>query len=263
MHKTIGLGVMLVRLVKICYINDVLFYIMDFLNLTVDRLHKYSLKNKIFALTRTNCSDRSEMVNILSGYEYSDLDRYILKHHLEIKTVIDAGANIGMFTLYVAKVLKIPAKFILIEPDIENLKLLKKNLIANDIAEYKIYEKALYKEETIIKFDNSLDFDSRRIDSDKGKTLIGTVTIESLLSENNLTRFDLLKMDIEGGEWDLLTKKNLEYFNRIKLIILEYHFNKINNDIQIIKDYFVNFQLFVSSSSTRSGVIYLLNAKHD
>jgi FkbM family methyltransferase len=262
MNKMIGLGRMLSRLVKICNPIDIMFYILDFLNFPLPSLHKYSLRNGIIVYARSRCSDRSEMVNILSGHEYGDLYGFLISHDLKVRTVIDAGANIGLFTLYIARILNVNAQFLLIEPDSDNLIFLKNNLAANQLVNYKIYDKALYKENKVIKFNNSLDYDSRRIDIKNGNKLIHTTTLKELFAENKISSLDLLKIDIEGSEWELFTKENLKYFDRVEAIILEYHLDRYHSDIQPIRDYFANFQFHFSSSNERSGVIFLNKKQH-
>jgi FkbM family methyltransferase len=59
----------------------------------------------------------------------------------------------------------------------------------------------------------------------KGKTIavVNTVTIDSLMKRMNINNIDLLKIDIEGGEYDLFKFGNNEWLSKVKCIVIELH----------------------------------------
>jgi FkbM family methyltransferase len=53
--------------------------------------------------------------------------------------------------------------------------------------------------------------------------LVGAVTLPELFRRNKIQECDLLKVDIEGGEYQLLYGLNDGFLKRIKKIHMEYH----------------------------------------
>lgn len=261
-QKIQGLLIMFLRLYRLVPLCDLFFYIKDFFGLSVEGNHLYQLRNGTFLMTRNKSSDRSEMVNILSGHEYGELLLYKRKFNAGKLNVIDAGANIGLFSVFLSQYLYPPTTLLMIEPDQDNLQLLKKNLMLNDITNAKIYRKALYNLTTKVNFDSNCSFDSRKIDHTYGNSKVSTITLKELITKNKLKSIDVLKLDIEGGEWFLFTKQNLPYFNRIKLIILEYHLDQINQSTKIMKGYFKQFKIKLLRNDNLSGLMILLNKKY-
>ena len=48
-------------------------------------------------------------------------------------------------------------------------------------------------------------------------------------NENNIEEIDLLKMDIEGAEYDALQSLNTDFFKKVKYMLIETHENTIEN----------------------------------
>ena len=61
-------------------------------------------------------------------------------------TLIDAGANIGIFTVISSILVGNTGRVLAVEPDPENLNILKKNIELNDLKNIEIINKALYNE---------------------------------------------------------------------------------------------------------------------
>jgi len=49
------------------------------------------------------------------------------------------------------------------------------------------------------------------------------LSLGSLIDQSGFGEVDLLKMDIEGGEYEIITLKNREALRRVRMITLEYH----------------------------------------
>jgi FkbM family methyltransferase len=134
--------------------------------------------------------------------------------------VIDAGANIGLFTIIASILVGKSGRVISIEPDPENLKILKKNIQLNNLDNIIIVDKALYKESgKKLRFYSNGIF-SKIVESEKYEIRnyieVETITLDDIISDFNL-RPNSLKMDIEGGEKFALlsahrTFKNINYF---------------------------------------------------
>ena len=117
--------------------------------------------------------------------------------------VLDAGANVGVFT---RKALWAGAsKVIAIEPAPENLECLRRNLAA-EIADGRvvIYPKGVWDKDDVLKLwidpTNSAS-DSFTRPTDNGRSIeVPLTTIDKLVEELRLTKVDFIKMDIEGAE---------------------------------------------------------------
>jgi FkbM family methyltransferase len=117
--------------------------------------------------------------------------------------VLDAGANIGVFT---RKALWAGAsKVVAIEPGPENLECLRRNFAA-EIADGRVvlYPKGVWDKDDVLKLrvdptDSARDTFVRQID---GAQFIDAplTTVDKLVVELRLPKVDFIKMDIEGAE---------------------------------------------------------------
>ena len=110
--------------------------------------------------------------------------------------VIDGGANIGLFSLLLAKVCK---KIFAIEPTTRHLDILKKLCHYNDISNIEYHEIAFnnYNGECTFIVDES-NTTQNRISA--GGTTVKCSTIYDFIQRCGEPKIDLLKIDIEGGE---------------------------------------------------------------
>jgi FkbM family methyltransferase len=67
------------------------------------------------------------------------------------------------------------------------------------------------------------------------------ITFEQLIDTYNITDIDFLKIDCEGGEYDILTPSNLKYFKEhVKHIAVEVHLSSHKDDV-------IRFEMFRDS----------------
>jgi FkbM family methyltransferase len=149
--------------------------------------------------------------------------------------VIDAGANIGLFTIIASILVGKSGRVISIEPDPENLKILKKNIQLNNLDNITIVDKALYKESgKKLRFYSNGIF-SKIVESEKYEIRnyieVETITLDDIISDFNL-RPNSLKMDIEGGEKFALLSARATFKN----------INNFEGEIHSLEDYNVLLQ---------------------
>lgn len=142
-------------------------------------------------------------------------------------SVIDIGANIGVFSLYAAHCGKAERVFAY-EPNSESFGYLLKNVRANRL-ESIIFPYRLAVTDTpeaTVRFPKQSSMYNAIIeDSDNGDfEVVGTTSMEVMLSE--IAQVDLLKLDCEGAEYDILMKSNRAVFDKISAIRLEYHYGR-------------------------------------
>lgn len=106
--------------------------------------------------------------------------------------VVDVGANIGYYTLLLAKEVK---KIYAFEPDEEVFQILKKNVEENKLKNVVLINKAVGDKNEKVKIEKNKDnFGDSRI-SDKGE-LVECVKLDEVIKE----RVDLIKVDVQGWE---------------------------------------------------------------
>ena len=146
-------------------------------------------------------------------------------------TIIDVGAHIGEYTLLGAKLVGDKGLVISVEPDHDSVTSLKENIILNNFKNYLILEKAvgekietksLYKvnEEDVYGYLDSY-VENKKL---KKYSEIEVTTIDDIVLSNNLNIINLLKIDVEGFEYEVLLGCNDTLKkNKIKKIIIELH----------------------------------------
>jgi FkbM family methyltransferase len=133
--------------------------------------------------------------------------------------IIDCGANIGLSVIYF-KELYPQARVIAFEPDEVVFNALKFNIEAFGFVDIQLICRALWYEETTLKF-YSEKADAGRIANldDRGSIVdVKTVRLRQYLNQ----KVDFLKIDIEGAETVVLKDCQDLLFN-VKMIFVEYH----------------------------------------
>jgi FkbM family methyltransferase len=172
--------------------------------------------------------------------EFFVWDRYSSFDLTGCEKVIDAGASIGLFTKYMLN--KGAKEVYAVECDDRSIKALVSNFSYYD--NVKIVPKALYSSEgemeLFYKEDNplvnSLDFNGSEFanhTSPNSKT-VPTTTLEKLVEEIGWNEIDLLKIDIEGSEWEVLDSTSNHVFEITNKFLLEYHWpnGRLHNVIE-------------------------------
>ncbi|HEV3196817.1 MAG TPA: FkbM family methyltransferase [Bryobacteraceae bacterium] len=141
--------------------------------------------------------------------------------------VLDAGANVGVFT---RKALAFgAAKVIAIEPAPENLECLRRSFAA-EIADGRVvlYPKGVWDKDDVLKLsvdpgDSAKDTFVRPIEHAQFIE-VGLTTIDKLVEELHLPKVDFIKMDIEGAEQKAVVgAKNTIAKYRPRMALCIYH----------------------------------------
>jgi len=145
--------------------------------------------------------------------EYKDLR--IRKNDI----VLDLGANVGDFTVKAGILLSNTGKIITIEPDHENVEIMKMNLELNEIKNVEIMEVAITdRNGSSYLSGNGVGSEVSDIFTDNK---IKTISVDSLLEKLHHPNNLVVKMDIEGGERYFFN--NQEFVNSIREIAMELH----------------------------------------
>jgi FkbM family methyltransferase len=161
-------------------------------------------------------------------------DLYIVSLRKEIlpeksPVIIDIGANIGQF-MFACKTLFPTAKVYSFEPDSDIFALLKKN--AKNFEGVKTYNLALSNVKKKMKFYVSNEFSEwsslKKIDNKEYK--ISTVDVDK--GDNVLkaiTKIDLLKIDVEGAEYDVVLGL-IKMLEKTNYLLIEVSMERNNED---------------------------------
>jgi len=137
----------------------------------------------------------------------------LLSHISSSDVVVDAGANVGIFTLLVAKKAKL---VIAVEPQPENFENLRRNVRLNRARNVILINKALsnYVDDGFIcgrGLSAALSYEGASIK---------VTTIDEMIKKFGLDGFDVLKMDIEGEELKTL---NGDFLRNVRELMVECH----------------------------------------
>lgn len=166
-------------------------------------------------------------------------------------TVVDAGANIGYYTLIASKLVGSEGKVISIEPEPRNFSLLCRNIRDNHLSNVVPLQVALsdkdgYEElimdaspsgHSIISNPNASGL-NRRI-------AIRTRNIDSLLRGLNIEKVHLFKIDVEGAELRVLEGGKNALESGTSLIIESFNFDTIQT---YLKNFGYNIKVIDSSN---------------
>jgi FkbM family methyltransferase len=163
---------------------------------------------------RAGSADASTFEHIFVWTDY-DLD-----YPAGVRTIIDAGANIGLSAVFFAT--RFPdATIIAIEPEANNFQLLRKNT-----APYPRViplQAALWSSDTTLGLSNPSDrVDSYRFDASAPGDTVQAFSLPSILRKFAIAAVDVLKMDIEGGESAVFAASE-EWIDRVRMFIVELH----------------------------------------
>lgn len=116
-------------------------------------------------------------------------------------TVIDAGANIGCFTLLAARRVGREGKVLAIEPDSANVSCLKQNLAINEVTNVDVLNVALQRTGVQVAAFEGGGLTAKC--SSSGTTWVDCVDLGQIVKLAEVTTVGLLKVDIEGSEVDV------------------------------------------------------------
>lgn len=146
--------------------------------------------------------------NFASIYGCGSMSESVMRKHLGILNkgiFVDLGANCGMFTIPLARMLKENGKVISIEPDKRNIDLLRKNVELNKLDNVIIIEKGTFskKENKILYIDNIGTGGHTLLKKDGARQeIISVDKLDNILRELNVNHVNLIKMDVMGVEFE-------------------------------------------------------------
>lgn len=148
-----------------------------------------------------------DLGNVIEVFQKKDYIPAVIKIPDNAK-VIDIGASVGDFSIFCASSFK-NCKCFSFEPRQSAFDLMKENILANRLGDrIKACPLALSAKGGKIKI---------------GDNTNNSTSLEDVFKDNGIDRCDLLKMDIEGMEYEVLFNTKKEIMQRIGAITMECH----------------------------------------
>lgn len=176
-------------------------------------VHAKGIRHPLHLRART--SDGTVFQQIFAGRQY-DLD-----FERRPATIVDAGANIGLASVFYAN--KYPdARIIAIEPEADNFRMLKMNV--SPYPNITPVRAAVWNSNGQASLSDpgwgTAGF--RTCETNRCGDGIRAITIGSVMEEYGLDRVDLLKMDVEGAEKEIFEAAE-GWIDRVGVIVIELH----------------------------------------
>lgn len=166
---------------------------------------------------RTCTTDTSTYQELLLRNEYA------LPLPFTPSVIVDAGANIGMASIYYA--LSYPAaRIIAIEAEQSNFEMLRRN-----VAPYPNVtpvHAALWNRDGFISVSDPDPSSGASgnwafVTHEGNGTKVRAITVPTLMKEANVERIDLLKVDIEGAEKEVF--ESCDWMDKVRALVVEFH----------------------------------------
>ncbi len=180
-------------------------------------------------ITLPDQAGESVLAEIFKEREYKVAETVIAEAS---ETILDIGAHVGMFSIY-ARLLNPSVQIYALEPEESNFKLLQENIKENNLKKIQPLKIALSgrtEKTTLLISQDSHNHhlqSSPELKSEKNENEITqsvqTYSLRDFLDKEKIRFVSLLKMDIEGGEYDVFSACMPADFTRIGAVIMEYH----------------------------------------
>jgi len=197
---------------------------------------------------------------------------YYLNEHIDfrhVKNILDLGAQKGFVSILYASVCQ-KCKIVALEPEENNCEFLKENIKINHLTKKVIIEKkAVWKESTTMSFYKTDEYTAGHSlikehlkNFKKSYNFVDCVTIPWILKKHNINKVDLLKIDIEGAEYEVLFNLDKTLLKKIKYLLIECHPYKNYNSGDIISylegqgfscHYVYEYEDYVVAVNNKSG----------
>jgi len=141
--------------------------------------------------------------------------------------IVDAGANIGLASVYLAEQLG-ECEIVAIEPEAENFAAACRNTSA--YPQVKMVRAAIWPSLESVQISNAAEAGSlgfqvqAATDGERSDTTVDGISISEIMQRHGWTQIDLVKMDIEGAEKEIFEDEGcLHWLERTRVLVIELH----------------------------------------
>lgn len=171
---------------------------------------------------RSNTSDRLIISEVWELREYNDSSNLAIKPDYKVVVI---GAQIGVYTVLAAQK-AYRGKVYSYEPYSESFALLNDNIALNNLKNVRPFNQAVCEtsgKKILYVSSSNTGAHSLFTDTSKKRVEVQTTTLEKIMKTNKLKQVDLLKIDVEGSEYEIILNTPDRTVQKIKRIIMEYH----------------------------------------
>ena len=197
-------------------------YFIELLGLMSKEHITYRTRDGLKYYVRTNTTDRSIVNSVAIQDEYQ-----LEQLNLRDATIIDLGGQNGYFSVFASQYAN---RIFIFEPIAENYQNILRNVAANGLEDkVHAFNLAVLSEKKKVKIYLSENtgghtvFTARKERDHKEIREVETTTLPDVFANNRIDVCDLLKLDVEGSEYDILYNLPDDYFKRIRHIRMEVH----------------------------------------
>ena len=205
------------NIIKNWYLLPLLYY-----KLGKEKYVILKIKNGLKIKLRKHSTDLMQFATIWLINEYSKPGFSIRDDDV----IIDIGSHIGIFALYASQFCK-KGKIFCFEPVKENYELLIENLDLNNISNVIAFNKAISDiDGEVTMFLNEDASGHNLIEKTNNEIKVSSISLKTFFDQNIQKKYNLIKMDCEGSEYNIINLLPEKYFKNIEKMIIEYHFAK-------------------------------------
>lgn len=139
----------------------------------------------------------------LGSYEH-DKQRRFEQFVQEGDVVYDIGAHVGFYTLLASELVGASGRVIAFEPLPRNIRFLRQHLALNNCNNVAVIDAVVSDQSATVRFEEGPS-SSMGFVSEHGRLELKAVRLDELYAKGEIPRPDVIKMDIEGGEYHALS----------------------------------------------------------
>lgn len=219
-------------------LKNLLNFVISFKKKSNNNYKNYSINPSINNIKLKKYSFSAFKTEDLMNLEELIMIKYYFNNKKFYSNFLDLGASIGIHTVIASKIGFNVESY---EPDKKHYKQLLLNCRVNKVKNVKSYEKAVYKKKCKLTFVNVKNNTTSNHVLGFKKKLYGPISrtkVDAVKADNLFKRSDLVKMDIEGAEYEVLKsicKKNWNSTDCFVSVHNDYVAKKIFNHFKKIK----------------------------
>jgi FkbM family methyltransferase len=219
----------------------------------------YNFRNGTTLKCRCKSTDINEAVVVHSGLEYP-AEPCLFSGRSDSRPIVimDLGGNIGAFSTWVKALNpEVGIHLHVFEPHPGNISVLRDNLNKNDLQDAQIHEVAVAGISGTVDLDVSTGFDAFSIARTSSNMMtIKALSVRDFLAQHGLSRVDLLKMDIEGAEFEIIANDLEVIAATVSRLVVEFHgapdCRRVTEMLEALKSY---YDLSMFQSHGGGGVV--------